>query len=148
MKTPPGGWPVFALRKTSAITVWSSNAALFVLEFLVFLAETFNPAGRVDQLLFTGKKGMALGADFNPNVLFRGTCLYHIPASALDGRLNIIRMNVRFHDAYSSPYLGFMCSSNLEILDYPLFLAFFQAKIPYCPTYSGLQTVCAGSKPG
>jgi hypothetical protein len=33
----------------------------------VLSLESFDPAGRIDQLLFTGEKGVALGTDFQVN---------------------------------------------------------------------------------
>ena len=87
-----------------------SKAALFVLEFLVFFAEAFDSARRIDKLLFAGEKRMTLGTYFNPNVLFGGAGFDHVSAGALNGCLMIIRMNVRFHDAILSPCFAFRYS--------------------------------------
>lgn len=37
------------------------------LEFFIFPSKSFNAAGRIHQLLFTGVERVALGADFNPD---------------------------------------------------------------------------------
>jgi hypothetical protein len=73
------------------------TAVLFVLELFVFFSETLDTAGRVDQLLLAGEKRMALGANFDADVLFGGSDLDGVAAGTLDGRGLIIRMDVCFH---------------------------------------------------
>jgi hypothetical protein len=63
----------------------------------VLLVELVNAAAGVDQLLLAGVEGMALGADFNGDILLCGTGLDYVAAGALDGGLLVIRMNSFFH---------------------------------------------------
>ena len=63
----------------------------------VLLVEFINTTARIHELLFPSVEGVALGADFNGDVLLGGTGLNHIAACAANrGRL-IIGMNTFFH---------------------------------------------------
>src|SRR5699024_3730247 len=53
-------------------------------------------AARINQLLLARIERMALGANFNADVLLRGTRVNHIAACAGNGRFLIVRMNI-FH---------------------------------------------------
>jgi len=75
---------------------------LIILKFFIFFTEPFDTAGRIDELLFSGKKRMAFGTDFNPNVLLGRSDLNHVAADTFYGRLKIIRMNVSFHCNFNS----------------------------------------------
>ena len=68
----------------------------------VLLVELVHAAAGVDELLLAGVEGVALGADFNRDVLLGGTGLNHVAAGAANrGRL-IIGMNAFFHVFISS----------------------------------------------
>jgi hypothetical protein len=76
------------------------QVVLFVfvfLKFLVLLAEPFDPAGSVDQFLFSGKKRMALRTNFDPDILLGRTYCDLVTAGTLDGRLEVVGMDVCFH---------------------------------------------------
>ena len=61
------------------------------------LVELVNASAGVDQLLLAGIERMALGADFNENVLLGGAGLIDGTAGAADLGLLIIRMDSGFH---------------------------------------------------
>ena len=63
----------------------------------VFSPEPLDATSRVQQFLFTGKKGMTLGTDFNANILFSRTYFDDVAAGTGNGRIVIIRVNVSFH---------------------------------------------------
>ena len=63
----------------------------------VFLTEPLDSSGGVNQLLTTGEEGMAVGTDFDLQILHRRTGLDDIPAGAGDGGIEIFRMNLLFH---------------------------------------------------
>lgn len=64
----------------------------------VFLAELFNTACSVDNLLLAGVKRVALGAHFNVQRLTAGgTGLEGVAATASYGNFIVVRMNVGFH---------------------------------------------------
>ena len=63
----------------------------------VLLVELINTAAGIDQLLLAGVEGVALGADFNGDVLLGGTGLNDGPAGAADGGLLVIGMDARLH---------------------------------------------------
>jgi hypothetical protein len=46
------------------------TSGFLFLKFFVFSAEALNASGGIDQLLLAGKKWMAVGTDFNANILF------------------------------------------------------------------------------
>src|SRR5207248_4959431 len=64
---------------------------------LVFPLETLHTTGRVHELLLAGEEGMALGADFDPDVRPRRARLDDLPAGACDRRVHVIRMNTHLH---------------------------------------------------
>ena len=63
----------------------------------VLLVELIHTAAGVDQLLLAGEEGVALGADFNGDVLLGGTGLDHIAAGAANGGLLVIGMDTLLH---------------------------------------------------
>ena len=65
--------------------------------FLVTLLELFDPAGGVDELLFTGEKRMAGGANFHPDVFRRGPGMVDRAARASNRGFNVVGMNVCLH---------------------------------------------------
>jgi hypothetical protein len=67
------------------------------LKFFVFFTEPLNSARRIYQFLFPGKEGMALGTNFDFDVLLGGPCLKGCPAGAFDGGFLVLGMNVLFH---------------------------------------------------
>jgi hypothetical protein len=71
------------------------------LKFLVLLAEPFDPAGSVDQFLFSGEKRMALRTNFDPDILLGRTDCDLVTAGTLDSRLEIVGMDVRFHNNFN-----------------------------------------------
>jgi hypothetical protein len=72
--------------------------ALFFLELLVFFTEALDTTGGVHQLLFAGKKRVALGTDFDRNPLFGRAQLKRGPAGTLDGRIFVFRMDIWLHN--------------------------------------------------
>ena len=68
----------------------------------VLLVELINTAAGVDQLLLAGVEGVALGADFNGDVLLGGAGLDDGAASALDSGLLVLRMDSFLHGFVSS----------------------------------------------
>ena len=68
-----------------------------LLKFFIFLAEAFNAAGGIYQLLFAGKKRVAFRADLHPDVLSGGSDLQDVTTGAPNGGFMILRMNVSFH---------------------------------------------------
>jgi hypothetical protein len=72
-----------------------SEGALFF--DVVFFAEPLDAAGGVHQLLFTGKKRMTGGTNFNLDILDGGTGLYHITAGAGNFSKLIFGMNFFLH---------------------------------------------------
>jgi hypothetical protein len=80
------------------------QVVLFVfvfLKFRVLLAEAFNPAGGVDQFLFSGEKRMTFRTNFDPDILLGRTDCDLVTAGTLDGRLEIVGMDVRFHNNFN-----------------------------------------------
>ena len=67
------------------------------LKFFILLTETLDASGGIDQFLFPRKKRMALGANFDTDVLFSGTDLDLTAAGALNARFKRFRMNVVLH---------------------------------------------------
>ena len=61
------------------------------------LVELFNAAAGVDELLLASIEGMALGADFNRDVLTGGASLYDCAARTFDGGGLIVGMDTFFH---------------------------------------------------
>jgi hypothetical protein len=88
--------PRYPAGYLSRLTVNTYKSGL-ILEFLVFLTESFYTACRVHQFLLACEKRMALGADFNADVLPGGSDLYDISASALNVGFGILRVNTWFH---------------------------------------------------
>ena len=63
----------------------------------VLLVELINTAAGVDQLLLAGVEGVAVGADFNGDVLLGGAGLDDGAAGASDGGLLILGMDSFLH---------------------------------------------------
>ena len=64
----------------------------------VTLLETIDTAAGVNQLLLAGVERVALGADFNAQLLLGGTGDESVTADAGDGNLLILRMDAFLHD--------------------------------------------------
>lgn len=56
-----------------------------------------NATGGINQFLFSGKKRMTFGADFDAQIAARRASLKRITARASDGDFFIFRMYFRFH---------------------------------------------------
>ena len=69
---------------------------------VVFSVEFFYPAGCVDNLLHAGEKGMAVGANVNPDILLGGAGFKLSAAGAGGCDFVILGMNIFFH-AYDLP---------------------------------------------
>ena len=69
----------------------------FLLKFFIFLAEAFDAAGGIYQLLFAGKKRMAFGTNLNSDILSGGSDLQGVTTGAPNGGFVIVWMNVSFH---------------------------------------------------
>jgi len=65
--------------------------------YVIAPLEAFHAACGVHEMLLAGIEGMALGADFHPDVLRSGLGLYYIPARACDGRDLVCGMCFGFH---------------------------------------------------
>ena len=78
--------------------------------------EAFNTSASVNQLLLTGIEGVALGADFNSDILFGRPGLKHGTTSAADCGLLIIGMDSILH--VNSPLSAYVlwAQGTLEIL--------------------------------
>ena len=61
------------------------------------LVETINTSTGVNQLLLAGIEGVALGADFDTDVLLGGTGREDIAACATDRSLFVLRMDTFSH---------------------------------------------------
>jgi hypothetical protein len=72
----------------------------FFLKIRVFFSEPLDAPRRVHQLLFTGEKRMALGADLHVDIRFGGACLQDVTAGAPDLRLMEFGMDTAFHDRF------------------------------------------------
>lgn len=70
---------------------------LFIFHPLITLFKAFDTAGRVDILLFSGKKRVALRANLNADVFLGGTRMNHFTAGAGDRRFMVFRVNFLFH---------------------------------------------------
>ena len=64
----------------------------------VALLEAIDTAAGVNQLLLAGEERVALGADFNAQLLLGRARLEGIAADAGHGRLLILRMDAFLHD--------------------------------------------------
>ena len=71
------------------------------LHAVTLLETVYTPAG-VNQLLLAGKIRMALGTNFNAQILLGRTGLEGIAANTGHGRLLILGMNALFHDFHLS----------------------------------------------
>ena len=61
------------------------------------LIEAVNASAGVNQLLLAGIERVALGADFNTDLLLGGAGGEGVAASATDGGLLVLRMDAFFH---------------------------------------------------
>jgi hypothetical protein len=68
----------------------------------VFAPEALHPPGGIHQLLFTGEKGVAFGANLHPDALPGGTGGEFMPAGTTNLGLMIFRMQVFFHHRVST----------------------------------------------
>jgi hypothetical protein len=66
---------------------------------MIFLLELLDAAGAVDELLLAGEKGVALGADLDADLLFRGPRFKCAAAGADHCAFFVVRMNVFLHQA-------------------------------------------------
>ena len=67
----------------------------------VLLIELIDASAGVNELLLAGVEGVALGADFNGDVLAGAARLDDLAAGAADSRLLIIGMDSGFHVLFS-----------------------------------------------
>jgi len=74
-----------------------SVAAVPGFKLSIFPAESLNTSGRIYQFLFARKKGMTLGANFNPDIFFGRPYLNHITARTPNRGLKILWMYVLLH---------------------------------------------------
>ena len=61
------------------------------------LLETVNTSAGINELLLAGEERMALGADFNSDILLSGTGLDHVAAGTGDRGLLIVGMDTLSH---------------------------------------------------
>jgi hypothetical protein len=78
---------------------YPNKSELFVLFFLfrIFLLKPFNSSSGIQEFLFSGKKRMAVGADFYMDLLFRTLRLEGRSTSALDHRVKNLRVYIFLH---------------------------------------------------
>jgi len=97
---PPISWGIkdlFRLRAFRLLGRGGLGFALFLLVHAVFAAVPLNPSGGVDQFLAAGEKRVAIGADFNLEILDRGAGFDHIATGARNRGVEILGMNFLFH---------------------------------------------------
>ena len=75
---------------------------LYILLQTKSLVETINTSTGVNQLLLAGIEGVALGADFDTDVLLGRTGSKDIAACATDGSLFVVRMDTFSHVVFTS----------------------------------------------
>jgi len=76
---------------------WFPFIVSLSLKISIFSAEAFYTSSRVHKLLLSREKRMALGANFNPDVLFGRARLHYIAARAPNLRLRILWMYIFLH---------------------------------------------------
>ena len=82
--------------------MWSLFAAISILLRLqtVLLVELINAAAGVNELLLAGVEGVALGADFNSDVLLGAAGSDNFAASAADGGLFVLGVDSGLHSKF------------------------------------------------
>ena len=85
------------------------------------LLEAIDASAAVNQLLLAGIERVALGANFDLDVLFGGTSLNDFAASTADRRLFVLRMDTFLHHIHL--FLGFVKGHNTPY--------FFKAQLYY-----------------
>ena len=73
-----------------------SSVFCSVFDVELFL-ESVNASARIDQFLFTGEEGVALGTDFNANIVLRRTRRNFVSADAFDDGFFVLGMYSVFH---------------------------------------------------
>src|SRR5215467_14162226 len=66
---------------------------------VVLSLESLDTAGRIDQFLLAGKERMAFRADFKMDFRFRRAGLKGFAAGAFHDRIDVVRMDICFHQA-------------------------------------------------
>jgi len=66
------------------------------------LLEALNASAGVDQLLLTCKEGMAVGADFNTQILLCGACYESVATCTCNCCLLVVGMDTLFHLYFTS----------------------------------------------
>src|SRR5215813_4625140 len=66
---------------------------------VVLSLESFDTAGRIDEFLLASKERMAFRADFEVDFRFRRTGLKGFAAGAFHDRIDVVRMDICFHEA-------------------------------------------------
>jgi hypothetical protein len=79
----------------------------------VFFLKLFHPSGTVDEFLFSGKKRVALGANFHPDFIFGGSGFKGIAAGTDYLAFFIIRMDIFSH--INSPQISVFLMSKTKI---------------------------------
>lgn len=150
----PGAKNVKGLDPFLAFSLQPLSLQPLFLKLLIFFAEPFNSAGRVYQFLFSGKKRMAFGTDFDMNIGLCGSNLKIVATRTFNNSFRIRRMNRRFHYSGELPIFGCLSCSfrikhswNLKSLYYSLFRSFFQVKIQGCPQDLRKTAIFAESRP-
>jgi hypothetical protein len=76
---------------------FSCRPLFLCLKLSILPAESLNTPSCINQFLFTRKKGMAFGANFNPDILLGGPYLHHIAACTVNRGLKILWMDALLH---------------------------------------------------
>lgn len=90
--------------------LWRLLLVGFFAELAVFAAETLHASGRIHQLLFAGEIRMAVGADFDGDLLAGRPSLVLGAAGTGDRHLIVLRMDACFH-----VHFLYDCRSNILI---------------------------------
>jgi hypothetical protein len=69
-----------------------------LLLLLIFIEEAFDTAFGVYELMFAGKKRMAIRANFDLDVRLSRPSFHYVAASTSHGCFCILRMNTLFHN--------------------------------------------------
>ena len=88
-------------KKTGDAITRASPSARKLVEVETLL-EAVNTSAGIDKLLFTGEERMALGANFNADILGCGTGGYLVTARAADSSFLVLGMQILFHSIHLS----------------------------------------------
>ena len=97
MQRPPERFPTEICRNIEKVRTTFAVRTSGLLLQAESLVETVNTSTGIYQLLFAGIEGMALRADFNLNVLLRGTGREDVATGTADRGLFVLGMDTFLH---------------------------------------------------